>query len=288
MKKVFLVRFKTSDKDIYYEGSEEEVLVSDYVVCKTKNGVELGRVKFLGEFDENKVENFEVFAKEYFLRKATSEDLKKNEENKEFEERAFNIGKDLVVNQNLKMNIVFVACNLDRTKFIFFFTSEERVDFRNLVRKLAFSLHARVELKQIGIRDEAKLICGIGACGRPFCCSSFLKEFKHVSIKMAKEQNLSLNPKKISGCCGKLMCCLQYEQSSYCFLNKVSPKIGSVVMSPDGEGIVVNGNPLTGKYRIKLLGPNEEEIERIFNKESLKIIRESKLKKKNVKKKKKI
>lgn len=283
MKKVFGVRFKTSEENIYYENGKEEVLISDFVVCKTKNGTELGKVRFVGEFDENQFERFKVFAKEEFLRKATSEDLNKNEENKKFAEEAFVIGQDLVKKQNLKMDIVLVVSNLDRTKFIFFFTSEERVDFRNLVRKLAFSIHSRVELKQIGTRDEAKIICGIGSCGRPFCCSSFLKDFKHVSIKMAKEQNLSLNPKKISGCCGKLMCCLRYEQSSYSFLNKICPKLGSIVMSPDGEGVVVNGNPLTGKYQVKLVSQSGEEIERIFNKDSLKLIRESKLKKKHSK-----
>lgn len=285
MKEVIGVRFRT-EETLYFEKDINKICVGEFLVCKTRNGLEVGKVFYLGEFDDNQIEKFQVRKEEEIVRKATGEDLKQNEENLKFEEHALKVGVRCINKQNLDMNLVMVVSTLDRSKVIFFFTSEERVDFRVLVRKLAFYLHARVELKQIGIRDEAKIVCGIGVCGRPFCCSSFLKEFNHVSIKMAKDQNLSLNPKKISGCCGKLMCCLQYEQSSYNFLNKVCPKIGSIVMSPDGEGVVVNGNPLTGKYRLKLEGPNEEEVERIFNKESLKIIKESKGKKKSKKKKK--
>ena len=144
------------------------------------------------------------------------------------------------------MKILLVAASFDKSKVVFFFFFFERVDFRVLVRKLAFFLRTRVELRQIGIRDEAKMMGGIGVCGRSFCCSSFLKDFHHVSIKMAKDQSLSLNPKKISGCCGKLMCCLQYEKSSYDFFNKICPKVGDTVMSTNGEGVISSGNTLTG------------------------------------------
>lgn len=287
MEKILGVRFRTIKNMIYYKGEENKFFFGEEIVCKTKNGIELGNISFIGEFDENQFKKFEVNEEQDILRKATDEDLKKNKENLKFEEQALKIGVSCIKKQNLDMNVVEVVGTLDRSKIIFFFTSDERVDFRILVRTLAYHLHARVELKQIGIRDEAKMVCGLGVCGRPFCCSSFLTDFNHVSIKMAKDQNLSLNPKKISGCCGKLMCCLQYEQDSYNFLNKVCPKIGSVVMSPDGEGVVVNGNPLTGKYRLRFQDQNEEEIERVYNKESLKIIKESKLKKKSSKKKKK-
>lgn len=287
MEKIFGIRFRTTKNMIYYKGEENKFYIKEKVVCKTKNGIELGEISYIGEFSENQLKKFEVNEGKDILRKALDEDLKQNEENLKFEDQALKIGISCIKKQKLDMNVVKVVGTLDRSKIVFFFVSDERVDFRILVRTLAYYLHARVELKQIGIRDEAKMVCGLGVCGRPFCCSSFLTDFNHVSIKMAKDQNLSLNPKKISGCCGKLMCCLQYEQDSYNFLNKVCPKIGSIVMSPDGEGVVINGNPLTGKYRLRFKDQTEEEIERVYNKESLKIIKESKLKKKSSKKKRK-
>lgn len=271
MDEVVGVQFRTTKNIIYFEKNLKDVAVGDFVVCKTNNGLEMGKVVCCKE----KTQEEKLKDAECFLRKATVEDLNTNKQNLEFEKKAFKIGVSCIKKQNLKMKLVLVVSSFERTKVLFFFTSQERVDFRNLVRNLAFFLHTRVELKQIGSRDEAKMVCGIGICGRAFCCCSFMKEFHHVSIKMAKEQNLSLNPKKISGCCGKLMCCLQYEQSSYNFLNKICPKIGDVVMSPDGEAKIVNGNPLLGKYRVKLLNSNEE-VERVFNRDSLKIIQNNK------------
>ena len=268
MDEVVGVQFRTTKNIIYFEKKLKDVVVGDFVICKTNNGLEFGKVVC---FKEKEEENFKDA--ELFLRKATVEDYNRNQQNLEFEKKAFRIGVSCIKKQKLKMKLVLVVSSFERTKVLFFFTSQERVDFRNLVRNLAFFLHTRVELKQIGSRDEAKMVCGIGICGRAFCCCSFMKEFHHVSIKMAKDQNLSLNPKKISGCCGKLMCCLQYEQSSYNFLNKICPKIGDVVMSPDGEAKIVNGNPLTGKYRVKLINSNEE-VEKIFNRDSLKIIKD--------------
>ena len=271
MDEVVGVQFRTTKNIIYFEKKMKDVVVGDSVICKTNNGLEMGKVvcfrkKTKGEYSKDS---------EFFLRKATIEDLNVNQQNLEFEKKAFRIGVSCIKKQKLKMKLVLVVSTFERTKVLFFFISQERVDFRNLVRNLAFFFHARVELKPIGSRDEAKMVCGIGICGRAFCCCSFMKDFHHVSIKMAKEQNLSLNPKKISGCCGKLMCCLQYEQSSYDFLNKICPKIGDVVMSPDGEAKIVNGNPLTGKYRVKLINSNEE-VEKVFNRDSLKIIKDFK------------
>ncbi len=274
MDEVMAVLFKPNEKVFYFKKKSSSYKIGDFLVCKTLNGVELGKVCYLGKVDVN---NLEVKDSKDVLRKATKKDILDYEENLKFEKKAFKLGENLIKKQKLNMQLILVVCSLDKKKLVFLFKAQDRVDFRSLVKKLAVTLHTRVELKQIGIRDEAKLLCGIGVCGRPFCCSSFLDNFYHVSIKMAKEQNLSLNPKKISGCCGKLMCCLQYEQDSYEFLNKICPKVGECVMSPDGEGVVCSGNPLTGKYRVKL---NEEDVERVFNKDSLKIIKKINVNKK--------
>lgn len=277
MQEVVAVRFKSNEKIFYLKNNSISYKLEDLLVCKTLIGEELGRVCFCGKININ---NLEVKNFKDILRKATKKDVSTYEENLKFEKKAFKLGENLIKKQKLNMQLILVVCSLDRKKTVFFFKAQDRVDFRNLVKKLALTLHTRVELRQIGIRDEAKMLCGIGICGRPFCCSSFLWDFHHVSIKMAKEQNLSLNPKKISGCCGKLMCCLQYEQDSYEFLNKICPKVGECVMSPDGEGVVCSGNPLTGKYRVKL---KEEEFERVFNKDSLKIIKKINVSKKSSK-----
>ena len=265
------VKFKTALKISYFKKGVLNCDVGEYILCKTVNGIDLGKICYIGEIDCDKADQLSLKEDDDILRKANDLDFKKCKENLKLEEKALTIAKDCIKNQNLNMKILSVASSFDRSKVIFFFGSDERVDFRVLVRKLAFFLHTRVELRQIGIRDEAKIIGGIGVCGRRFCCSSFLKDFHHVSIKMAKDQSLSLNPKKISGCCGKLMCCLQYEKSSYDFFNKICPKIGDSVMSPDGEGVIISGNPLTGIYRVKLNKPNEY-VEMTSNKDSLKII----------------
>lgn len=174
------------------------------------------------------------------------------------------------------MKLISISYTFDRNKMLFFFTSENRVDFRSLVKNLAAIFHTRIELRQIGVRDEAKLLGGIGTCGKPFCCSTFLNGFYPVSIKMAKEQNLSLNPSKISGCCGRLMCCLEYEQNTYNYLNKISPKSGDVVKTPEGEGTVVDGNTLTGEYRVKM-ADSPDAIPKIFNRNFLKILKKTKI-----------
>ncbi len=278
MEKIIGVRFRTIKKICYFKILDVKCFVNDLVVCKNVNGIEIGKVCFILNCETKSMKEEDIYPYENFLRIATKEDLEKNEENLNFENKSLKIAEEMIKKQKLNMKLISVAFNFDRTKVLFFFTSSERVDFRSLVKKLAFHLKARVELRQIGIRDEAKMLCGIGICGRPFCCSTFLSDFHHVSIKMAKEQSLSLNPKKISGCCGKLMCCLKYEQDSYVFLNKVCPKIGAIVMSPDGEGKIVSGNPITGKYRLRL-NIGSEEVERVFNRESLKIIKQDVVKK---------
>ena len=151
----------------------------------------------------------------------------------------------------LEMKLVEAEYNLDRSKILFYFTADGRVDFRELVKDLASALHTRIELRQIGVRDESKMKGGLGICGQPFCCSRFLKDFQPVSIKMAKEQGLSLNPAKISGACGRLMCCLSYEHKAYEYLNSITPMNGSVVRTPDGEGVVIESNPVSGMLKVR-------------------------------------
>lgn len=279
MTKLVGVYFKTAQRICFCFNEKTNLKVKDFVICKTENGLDLGEIYYFKKEDEAelKEQNLNIFGT--ILRKATKSDLKKTQENLKFENQAFKIGEDLIKQLNLNMKLILVVSSYDRLKFVFFFTAKERVDFRELVKKLAFSVHARVELRQIGSRDETKILCGIGICGRPFCCSSFLKEFHHVSIKMAKDQNLSLNPKKISGCCGKLMCCLKYEQECYCFLNKICPKVGDLVMTPDGEGVVLASNPLTGNCKVRLTLA-EENVERNFKTQSLKHIKKENLKNK--------
>lgn len=186
------------------------------------------------------------------IRIAAAQDFDVIEKNKKKEQDAFKICEEKIEKHGLKMNLIDVECTFDNNKMLFYFTAENRVDFRELVKDLAAVFRTRIELRQIGVRDEAKKLGGLGICGQPFCCSRFLGEFQPVSIKMAKEQSLSLNPTKISGTCGRLMCCLKYEQESYEELLKVTPKVGAVVKTTDGRGIVEDVNLLTGKLRVKM------------------------------------
>ena len=186
------------------------------------------------------------------IRLATDEDLKHIERNKRKEKDAFKICEEKIAAHKLKMNLIDVECTFDNNKLLFYFTAENRVDFRELVKDLASVFRTRIELRQIGVRDEAKMLGGLGICGQPFCCSRFLGEFQPVSIKMAKEQGLSLNPTKISGTCGRLMCCLKYEQDAYEDLLKTTPKQGAIVKTASGRGVVEEVNLITGKLRVKL------------------------------------
>ena len=186
------------------------------------------------------------------LRIATEEDVAHNEENRKKETEALEICREKIAKHGLEMKLIDVQYAFDNSKLLFYFSSEGRVDFRELVKDLASTFHTRIELRQIGIRDEAKLLGGIGACGRLLCCSSFLPDFAQVSIKMAKEQNLSLNSNKISGVCGRLMCCLRYESDTYAEEIRKTPSVDSTVQTPDGVGRVVASTPLAGKIRVLL------------------------------------
>ena len=186
------------------------------------------------------------------LRKATEKDMARRDENKRKEKEAFGICEELVSAHKLDMKLVDVEYSFDAGKIVFFFTSDGRVDFRELVKDLASRFHTRIELRQIGVRDEAKMLGGLGICGRPYCCKQFLNDFQPVSIKMAKEQGLSLNPTKISGSCGRLMCCLKYEQDAYEYLNSLTPGVGATVKTPEGNAVVTDANLMTGYLTVRL------------------------------------
>ena len=186
------------------------------------------------------------------IRVATDEDMKIVKENEEKEKKAFEICNEKIKLHSLEMKLVNVEYTFDRNKIMFYFTADGRVDFRELVKDLAYIFRTRIELRQIGVRDEAKKTGGMGICGRPFCCNTFLGEFQPVSIKMAKEQGMILNPTKISGTCGRLMCCLKYEQDVYSDLLKITPKIGAIVNTPDGKGNVIDVNLITGMLTVTL------------------------------------
>ena len=172
-------------------------------------------------------------------------------QNRADEKATFELCEKRIAAHKLQMKLVDAEYTLDRSKLVFYFTADNRVDFRELVKDLASQFHTRIELRQIGVRDEAKMLGGLGICGRPFCCAQFLDDFMPVSIKMAKEQNLSLNPTKISGACGRLMCCLAYEQKSYEYLNSITPQVGSIVRTPDGEGTVIETNVVAGTLKVR-------------------------------------
>ena len=249
MIKIIGVRFKEIGKIYYFDPKDFDVKLNDDVIVETARGVECGKVVIVDrEIDEEKFGS----PVKPIIRIATEKDYATIEKNKKKEKDAFGICLQKIEKHNLKMNLIDVECTFDNNKMLFYFTADGRVDFRELVKDLASVFRTRIELRQIGVRDEAKKLGGLGICGQPFCCSRFLGEFQPVSIKMAKEQSLSLNPTKISGTCGRLMCCLKYEQDSYEELLKVTPKVGAVVKVTDGRGVVEDVNLLTGKLRVKM------------------------------------
>jgi len=219
------------------------------VVAETDKGPVLGKV-LQPPYDKER--RLLVKTPGKVARKATPEDLDQFQRNQELEKQAFQFCLKKIVEKNLIMKLVKTEVLLDRSKTIFYFTAEKRVDFRELVRDLAAEFKMRIEMRQIGVRDEAKMVCGIGSCGRELCCSSFLNRFDLVSVKMAKEQNLALNPTKISGICGRLMCCLAYEFPTYCELKKNLPKVGKPVVTRSGKGKIIRQNVLNQTVTIEL------------------------------------
>ncbi len=243
------VRFKKSGKVYYFLPEGLTLKQGENVIVKTARGLEYGTVAISNRLEDKK--NL-VLPLRSVVRRATKADDQQYEANIESEKEAFEVCQEKINHHKLDMKLVDVEYTFDNNKLLFYFTADGRIDFRELVKDLASVFKTRIELRQIGIRDETKLMGGLGVCGRPFCCKSFLSEFAQVSIKMAKEQNLSLNSSKISGACGKLMCCLRYEHECYNEAVKRIPKLDSKVSTPDGEGVVVETNPLAGLVRVRL------------------------------------
>ncbi|MGN0474884.1 MAG: stage 0 sporulation family protein, partial [Acutalibacteraceae bacterium] len=246
MAEIIGVRFKRGGKIYYFQPNEEELEVGSFVIVETIRGTECGEVVFGRREIPDEELNHEL---KTIIRKATPEDMQRMEDNKRKAARAFDICNEKIKAHGLDMNLLEVEYTFDNSKILFSFSAEGRVDFRELVKDLASVFRTRIELRQIGVRDEAKMLGGLGVCGRPFCCKQFMGEFQSVSIKMAKEQGLSLNPVKISGTCGRLMCCLKHEQDAYEDLIRTSPRIGSTVITPDGKGVVTDQELIAGKVK---------------------------------------
>ncbi len=274
MTEIVGVRFKKSGKVYYFGPAGLKFKKGDFVIVETARGVEIGEVSIANKMlnDESVVSPLKPV-----LRKATETDKKQAEENKTKEQEAFNVCNEKILKHNLDMKLVDVEYTFDRNKILFYFTSDGRVDFRDLVKDLAAIFRTRIELRQIGVRDEAKMVGGLGICGRKLCCTSHLGGFEPVSIKMAKEQNLSLNPTKISGTCSRLMCCLKYEQDAYEDLHKTTPNVGSLVKTPAGEGIVKDVNLLKGMLKIQLKGDSETNLN-IFHVSDISVIKSAHVK----------
>ena len=249
MVKIIGVRFKSGGKQYYFDPAGLEVQPGQGVIVETSRGLEYGEC---AQGNTQVEEETVVQPLRPLVRIATEEDEKTVEKNQEKEAKAFQICQEKIAAHGLEMKLVEAEYSFEGNKVLFFFTAEGRVDFRALVKDLASTIHARIELRQIGVRDEAKMLGGLGICGRPFCCAQFLDEFQPVSIKMAKTQNLSLNPTKISGTCGRLMCCLKYEQEAYEDLVKHTPKQESFVETPDGAGTVSSVNQLRQQVQVRL------------------------------------
>ncbi len=274
MAEIIGVRFRNTKKVYYFDPAGKKVDEGQYVIVETVRGIECGECAVA-----NKEVSEEVLVKplKSIIRVANAEDLSNMEKNLRKEEKAFAICEEKIKQFGLDMHLLDVEYTFDGSKVLFFYTAPERVDFRELVKCLASVFKVRIELRQIGVRDEAKLLGGLGICGRGFCCKEFLHDFQPVSIKMAKEQGLSLNPVKISGTCGRLMCCLKYEQSSYEYLLKITPKIGALVETPDGKGEVVDNNLLTGMLKVRL-DRNPDAAPGKYNRKDVKIIRDAQIK----------
>ncbi len=268
------VQFRPGQKIYYFDPDGEKFAPGDHVIMDTARGMEFG----LCAGGNHTIPTKDAVAPlRKIIRRATAQDEKINAENRAREKRAFDICMQKIAHHGLDMQLVSAECAFDGSKILFYFTADERVDFRELVKDLASVFHTRIELRQIGVRDKAKMVGGLGICGRPFCCASFLDDFQPVSIKMAKTQNLSLNPTKISGTCGRLMCCLKYEQDTYESLIRSSPKPDSFVDTPDGRGTVVDVDIL--RQRVKVQMEQNPETVTSFANEEIAILRNGKAKK---------
>ena len=273
MVEVIGIKFKETGKVYYFNPCDFKLKKGDYAIVETSRCIECGEVAM-----ENRMVEEETIVQplKKVIRIATKEDVEILKKNKEKESRAAGIFEEKVAQRKLDMKLVDVEYTFDGSKILFYYTAPSRVDFRELVKDLASVFRARIELRQIGVRDESKMLGGLGICGRPFCCKEFLSDFQPVSIKMAKEQGLSLNTLKISGSCGRLMCCLKYEQDAYEHLLKITPKVGAIVDTKHGKGEVIDMNLLTGKLTVRL-ERNPDAAPVVVNRRDVKLIKDAKI-----------
>lgn len=269
MTEIIGVRFKKSSKVYYFSPGKNKIDAGMKVIVETARGVEIGDVTIGNKMVED---TSVVSPLKPVLRIATAQDIRQAEDNVNREKEAFEVCQKKIEEHKLDMKLVEVEYTFDQNKIIFYFTADNRVDFRELVKDLASVFRTRIELRQIGVRDEAKLLGGLGICGRKLCCASHLGNFEPVSIKMAKEQNLSLNPTKISGTCSRLMCCLKYEQDAYEDLLKTTPAVGSFVKTAEGKGKVVEVNLLRGLIKVHY-DSDEEGVSHLMHADEVKVIK---------------
>lgn len=249
MANVVGVRFKDAGKIYYFDPNGLDISKGQLLIVETAKGIECGTAQYsVREVSDDNITS----PLKPVIRIADNNDLKTIEANKKKEKEALEICEKKIKEHNLEMSLTSAEYSFDCSKIVFYFTADGRVDFRELVKDLGAALHTRIELRQIGIRDESRILGGLGMCGRPFCCSTFLDDFHSVTIKMAKDQGLPLAPGKISGTCGRLMCCLKYEQNSYEYLHKITPTKGTVVDCREGRGVVIDSSLLTGKLKVQL------------------------------------
>lgn len=271
MAEVIGVRFKEVGKVYYFDPLDNKLNIGDMVIVETARGLECGEVATANKtIDDSEL----AHPLKPLIRIATEDDLNHLAENKLKESEAYRICEQKIAYHKLDMKLVNVEYTFDNSKILFYFTADGRVDFRALVKDLASVFRTRIELRQIGVRDEAKMLGGLGICGKPFCCASYMGEFQPVSIKMAKEQGLSLSPVKISGTCGRLMCCLKYEQEAYTDLLKRTPKIGAIVNTPEGRGLVVENNLIARTLKVKLNSAPEDVAPKTFTVKQCKLVKD--------------
>lgn len=265
MTEIIHVRFSDAGKVYYFSPGKAKLKVGDGVIVETSRGIEYGLVA-AGNYMI--ADSAIIPPLRTIIRVATPADMERHESNKKLEAEAFTICQQKIQNHGLEMKLIDAAYTFDNSKLLFYYSAEYRVDFRDLVKDLASVFRTRIEMRQIGIRDEAKMLGGLGVCGRPFCCATFLSDFMQVSIKMAKEQNLSLNSSKISGTCGRLMCCLRYEHETYEEELRRTPPVESTVKTADGVGVVTEVSPLTGYIKVRL-GDKSDEVIKVFHRDEV-------------------
>ena len=261
------VRFKKIGKIYYFDPLGKQIEVGEHVIVETARGIEFGDVVLSNrEVSDKKI----VGELKKVIRVATDHDVSEYKMNKKKEQEAYKVCLEKIKKHKINMNLISTEYTFDKSKILFYFTADGRVDFRELVKDLASIFRTRIELRQIGVRDKSKMVGGLGICGKTLCCATFLDDFQPVSINMAKDQGLSLNPVKISGTCGRLMCCLKYEQDVYVELNSLAPPISSVVKTPDGRGIVIENQILKRSCKVRLDGV---DIPKYYDLNDIKIIK---------------